>query len=138
MSNAQEAIDKIIEIKEWYRKLPKSYAVGTVLQDASRMLSTNLFTVRDVLGEIQSEYISTKHLRKARFAEVKFKFAQAGSVAKAESEAESDSDYKALALRESELESTAARLKITIEATDDVLASLRQHISLIKTDSYGS
>lgn len=133
-----EAIDKINKTVAWYRDLPRAYANGALLQDASRSLSTACFIVESELGDMKASYTSSRYLRKTRFAEIKHKFAKAGSVAKAEVEAEADETYQGHAKDEADYEAMVAKLNAVVSSTKEVLSSIRQHISSLKDERFNS
>jgi len=128
-------IERICAAVSWYATIDRDYADITTLMEARRRLACHIFAFAMEVGELNREKSRKEHLRKSKYARTvseQLEKTEGKNVAAAKEHADFKTMFERGEETASEAEYYAAR--VVYEAANNVLDTLAQHISNLKSE----
>lgn len=133
-----EVLDKIRGIVDWWFKLKPGYTGIDEMLDRSRELSSLMYYLSEQVNSADKFKTQAETARKTKYNELRYKYliTEKCTVSKAETTASNDISEEISI--ENETAYYYRRLKTLHEASDEVLQTMRQHISRLKNEKFNS
>lgn len=130
-------LERIQSAVVWYSTIDRDYADITTLMEARRRLACHLFAFAMEVGELNREKSRKEHLRKSKYARtVSEMLEKSQGKTVSVTAAKEHADFKTMFERGEETASEAEyyAARVVYEAANNVLDTLSQHISNLKSE----
>ena len=134
MQDATEVLNEINKVVNWYKKQKSSYNDIDSLLYTRKHLSCWSFSLAEIVGEAYTLFKEYEYERKSSFEKERLRIKKTQSTSVADAEMQAAASSADMRKAENESEAIFKRLSLTLNATNEILQTLNQHIAHLRSE----